>query len=200
MIRIIFVFLICFCVEVQSKEVQVSDQFFVLTGGPGSGKTVLIEELKRRGVVCVDEVARKIIQDEMAKGEDAVPSDVQIRVEKMLIRSIETYQEALKEGKVTVFDRGILDYLAYADHTNTKVSDEFRRTELIYNKKVFILPPWEEIFCNDTERKQTFEEAVEVYQFCFNIYTSHGYEVIVLPKVDINARADFIINEIYGLN
>lgn len=175
----------------------VANHFFILTGGPGSGKTALIEELNRRGFFCIEEVARKIIQEEMALGGDAIPREnIRCRIEKMIIRSIETYQAAMKKGGIAIFDRGILDYLGYANRTATAITDELQQaaSSLVYNKKVFITPPWEKIYCNDTERKQSFEEAEEVYHTCFKIYTDHGYEVIVLPKTDVKARADFIIS------
>lgn len=188
-----------FCLEgsnTKGADEELMNRFFIITGGPGSGKTVLIEELKRRGIFCVEEVARKIIQDEMALGGDALPGDnIRHRIEKMLTRSIETYQEAIEKGHITVFDRGVLDYISYADRTHTQVSEELYQAafSLIYNKKVFITPIWEEIYCHDDERKHPFEEAIEVYHSCFKIYADHGYEVIELPKADVKARADFIM-------
>ncbi|MBA3603521.1 MAG: AAA family ATPase [Parachlamydiaceae bacterium] len=64
----------------------------------------------------------------------------------------------------------------------------------LYNKKVFLAPPWKEIYCNDTEIKQSFEEALEVYDHLFKIYSDFGYEVIELPKTSVESRADFVIS------
>ena len=33
-----------------------------------------------------------------------------------------------------------------------------------YNRRVFVAPPWEEIFEQDSERKQDFAEAVRTYE------------------------------------
>jgi predicted ATPase len=62
-----------------------------------------------------------------------------------------------------------------------------------YSRSVFIAPPWREIFAQDTERKQTFEEAVRTYESMVNVYTALGYERIELPFVPVAARAAFVI-------
>lgn len=50
-----------------------SDHFFVVTGGPGAGKTSLITELAHRGFHTIPESGRAIIREEMASGGDALP-------------------------------------------------------------------------------------------------------------------------------
>ena len=45
--------------------------FFLLTGGPGVGKTTLIEELRRRGERVVEETHRRIIREGHAKSGSA---------------------------------------------------------------------------------------------------------------------------------
>ena len=49
-----------------------SDHFFVVTGGPGAGKTTLIEELARRGFLPVPESGRAIIRKEIQTGVNAL--------------------------------------------------------------------------------------------------------------------------------
>ncbi|MBB6259777.1 putative ATPase [Paenochrobactrum gallinarii] len=43
---------------------HISDQFIILTGGPGAGKTSLLENLKKEGFQCSDEAGRGIIQSQ----------------------------------------------------------------------------------------------------------------------------------------
>lgn len=204
--RIIFSFLMSFCSAEESpifkegEDKEMKNNFYVITGGPSSGKTTLIEELNRRGFFSVEDSARKIIQEEMALGGKALPEDnLGRRIEKMIVRSIETYQKALKERPgTTFFDFGVLDFIGYAYRTRTPISEELHRTalSLVYNKKVFVAPPWEEIFCQDAERKQAFEEALEVYDAILKIYSDHGYEIIEIPKASVESRADFVISQI----
>lgn len=48
-----------------------SDRFFVVTGGPGAGKTSLITELARRGFHKIREPGHAIIRGEMQSCRDA---------------------------------------------------------------------------------------------------------------------------------
>ena len=40
---------------------NIADNFFVITGGPGSGKSLLIEALRKRGYACFVEVRRGVV-------------------------------------------------------------------------------------------------------------------------------------------
>jgi predicted ATPase len=46
---------------------------FVVSGGPGSGKTTVLQELARRGFPFAPEVARQIIQEQVHSGGTALP-------------------------------------------------------------------------------------------------------------------------------
>ncbi|WP_275100753.1 AAA family ATPase [Paenibacillus dendritiformis] len=49
------------------------DDFVIITGGPGAGKTMLLKEMTGHGFPYVPEVAREIIQAEMCSHGDALP-------------------------------------------------------------------------------------------------------------------------------
>jgi predicted ATPase len=61
-----------------------------------------------------------------------------------------------------------------------------------YNRRVFLAPPWPEIFTQDAERKQTLAEAEATYQVMREIYTGLGYDLMELPFVSIAERAAFV--------
>ena len=50
-----------------------SDRLFVITGGPGSGKSTLIKALAERGFCTMPEAGRAIIRDQVAIGGEALP-------------------------------------------------------------------------------------------------------------------------------
>jgi predicted ATPase len=65
-----------------------------------------------------------------------------------------------------------------------------------YNNKVFITPPWQEIYHNDAERDQSFEQSIEVCQRLENWYREHDYDIVVLPKDTIKNRVKFILGQV----
>ncbi len=168
-----------------------------LQGALVQGKSTLIHALKKRGFACFEEVARQIIQEQVSILGDAVPWKNMTRFkEMMLLRSIENYKLAMDDAKkITFFDRDILDLIAYDRLTKTEISQDLQNAfqNFLYNKRIFIAPPWKEIYCNDMERKQTYEEAVEIYHNLVEVYSEYGRELIELPKTSVENRVEFII-------
>lgn len=171
---------------------------FVITGGPGVGKTTLLRELERKGFICSREVARDIIREQVESGGDAVPwANTEGYSHLMLARSIEAYLEHRSATLSVFFDRGIPDVLCYARIIN-RTADEVESAchTYRYNQKVFIAPPWEEIYATDRERKQTFQEAVLTHAMMTEAYQSCGYELIELPRTSAKERAEFVIAQL----
>ena len=89
--------------------------FFILTGGPGAGKTTVLEELNKHGFRCAPEVARQIIQEQVCRGGKALPwEDRELYTGLMLQRSIDSYRDCTLALGPVFFDRGIPDTLSYA--------------------------------------------------------------------------------------
>ena len=59
-----------------------------------------------------------------------------------------------------------------------------------------MVPPWPEIFSNDDERKHSFEDALSSYERLLRSYERFGYQIVLVPKLDICARADFVLNQL----
>jgi len=82
---------------------------FVLTGGPGGGKTTLVAALSARGYRCVPEVAREIIRTRIEAGHSPRP-DPKDFAKMNFDADVENYRAASTK-EVTFFDRGAVDAL-----------------------------------------------------------------------------------------
>jgi predicted ATPase len=67
-----------------------------------------------------------------------------------------------------------------------------------YHRRVFLAPPWPEIYVTDTERRHGFDTALPEYQRLLETYPSLGYEVCILPKTGVRERADFVLSVLEG--
>jgi predicted ATPase len=183
---------------------MLKSNFYVITGGPGAGKTTLLEALRSQGLKIVPEDARRIIKDQVSIDGDGLPwRNVSMYTGLMLDASISSYQShADKTGEIHLFDRGILDTLCYAEMTDQGISSEMNTAALEhrYNNTVFMLPPWKEIYQTDSERLQTWEEAVHTFLAMKEIYIRYGYTVVEVPKGSVEYRTAFILDQLKSLN
>lgn len=166
----------------------------VFTGGPGSGKTSVIELLCNMGYQSAPEVGRKVIKAQVESQGSALPwLDKTAFRDEMVLEEINNY-ENFGNIEITFYDRSIIDSYGYSKLERIPVSELLlsKCCELDYCSKVFIFPPWEEIYENDTERKKDFNEAVATYHEMVNAYTKFGYELIEVPKASVKERAQFI--------
>lgn len=173
--------------------------FYILTGGPGSGKTSVLSALAHRGYCIIPEVGRDIIQKQQKLGGSATHTGNQKAFrDLMLEQSIVDYCKMCSTEKPIFFDRGIPDLYGYSKtfcgEISTEVNDAVVRFR--YNKVVFIFPPWLEIYKNDVERQQDFQEALKTYHALKEAYPFCGYELIEMPKGTIDERTDFILQTI----
>jgi predicted ATPase len=85
---------------------------FVISGGPGSGKITVLDQLRERGFRIAPEVARQIIQEQARTGGTALPwCDREAYTHLMLERSVQSYLEHAAAVGPVFSNRGIPDTL-----------------------------------------------------------------------------------------
>ncbi|MDH6354761.1 putative ATPase [Dysgonomonas sp. PH5-45] len=137
--------------------------FYIITGGPGVGKTTLLDTLAAEGYEVIPEVARNIINEQEERGGSGVPwKDNDLYTKLMLHRSIEDYltAKAKQHTKPVFFDRGIPDSLCHWVMGGNQITEEMEDAaqKYKYENIVFILPPWKEIYRTDEARKQIWKK------------------------------------------
>lgn len=171
----------------------------VLIGGPGTGKTTIINELIKRDFYCMPEVSREVILKAKKEGIDQLFLTEPLLFSKMLLegREEQYFKSANLEEKIVFFDRGIPDVHAYMNYFETEYPSYFleKSNECKYSK-IFHFSPWEEIHTTDNERYETFEESVKIDTFLINAYTELGYNLINVPFGSVKERTDFIIKSL----
>jgi predicted ATPase len=178
---------------------KVERQIIVIIGGPGTGKTTIIEGLIERGYCCYPEISREVIFEARQQG-----------IEQLFLENPLLFSELLLEGRKKQFrnaciephdlvflDRGIPDVLAYMHYIGDSYPSGFDAAcrEHQYHK-IFILPPWEEIYTSDEARYENFEQAKLIYGHLAETYRNYGYELIEVPKGAIDGRIDFILENL----
>ena len=167
----------------------------VVTGGPGAGKTVLLDELARRGYPIAPESARAIIRERLARGLPPRPEPGEFAYE-IVGRDTEQYRAVEASSGIHFFDRSLLDALGMLDQLGILSARERDRylTTFTYHRQVFLLPPWEAIYQVDSERDQTFAESVRVHDSLRQWYLRCGYEIVSVPPGPVTDRCDHVLN------
>ncbi|KUZ80794.1 ATPase [Burkholderia ubonensis] len=176
---------------------EAARRFFVVTGGPGSGKSTLIDALERAGFARSQEAGRGVIQDQVAVDGPALPwRDRSAFAELMLGWEMRSHHLARKARGPVFFDRGVPDVIGYLRLSGLAVPAhaEAAVRRFRYHRRVFIAPPWPDIYTRDTERRQDFAEAVRTYDAMVECYASYGYRLIELPRASVTARVRFVLD------
>jgi predicted ATPase len=176
--------------------IQNEPRFFIMTGGPGSGKSTLVEALQQAGFARSIEAGRGIIRDQVLIGGKALPwCDPLLFAELMLSWEMRSYEIACSSSGPVFFDRGVPDVVGYLRLLGVLIPTHMEKAveAFCYNRRVFIAPPWKEIFQQDSERKQDFQEAVRTYETLIATYSGYGYELVEIPRVSVEERVRFVL-------
>ncbi len=171
----------------------------VITGGPGTGKSSIIDELQQRGHICFEEISRQITLEARENGVDQLFLTQPLLFSQLLLEGRnKQYVEADKYDNATVFmDRGLPDVLAYMDFFGSDYPEDFISVcaKSTYDV-VFILSPWQEIFQCDNVRYETFEQSELIHERLLKTYAHFNYHLIDIPFDTVEKRVDFILDSL----
>jgi predicted ATPase len=171
-------------------------QRFIISGGPGTGKSTLLAALAGSGEVCREEVSRQVIREQKAQGGRLLPwFDLTAFAQECVARMQMQLAESPLHQRV-FFDRGLPDVVGYMRHGGLIPPAELRTASRAYSPWVFFAPPWREIFANDTERPQTYEVSVALSKQIRLAYSEFGFRVIELERTSVEGRVQQILEQV----
>ncbi len=174
----------------------------VITGGPSTGKSAIINELIKRGYTCYEEISRQVTLEAREKGIDQMFLTQPLLFSEMLLKGREKqFVHAENSDSQFVFlDRGVPDVVAYMEYAKEVYPDSFidscKANTYDY---VFILAPWQEIYKSDAVRYESFEQAKLIHQNLLETYKKYDYDLQDVPFGSIETRAQHIIDVVKAI-
>lgn len=167
--------------------------FFVFTGGGGTGKTALLAHLQAAGELTVAENIRAVIREQVETGGPAVPwIDPKACCDLTTARDIADFDRLADETRRVFFDRGLMDmHGANGVSPSSELAAAIRTRR--YNRQVFVFPPWREIYATDAERREDWSKMEAVFERILRTLPQLGYAPIVVPIGSVEARAAFVL-------
>ncbi len=165
---------------------------YVLTGAPGGGKSTLLGEAHNLGIVTSPEVARAIL--DQPGGMELRRDDPLGFAEAMLEGHRREWERHAGSGISVIFDRGFPDVVGFLEVSGLKVSPQIDRVcqALRYSGPILRAPAWREIYRQDAQRIQSWEEAVASDEAVTAAWLRYGYEVSDLPLASVAERLAFL--------
>ncbi len=173
-------------------------QRIIITGGPGTGKSTILQHLEERGYPSFSEVSRAVIKKELEKEDSEILPwrDLSGFSDVVFNGQMAQYRRA-EAGKINFYDRGLIDVIAYL---RKDLLDSDALESLVehypYHKTVFITPPWPEIYSQDEERREDPEAMQAIHKSLVSTYKDFDYEIIEVPKAEAETRTKFVLNHL----
>lgn len=181
----------------------------VLTGAGGTGKSSVIQQLHNMEYETITEPSRELLIQLKEEGGKhwwkSIKSSKIVRDilgDKLPEDSREIFQQLIetqnvnnwRKNKSGFFDRCLVDEIGFRNYYKKELPQSLINTCKTYKyDTILFFPPWKEIFQNDSERKETFQQSVEMSNYLLDGYRSMGYDPIIVPKKSIEERVNFVL-------
>lgn len=169
--------------------------WYVITGGPSTGKTTLLHRLWLRGYKTIPEAARAVIDNAIESGMtvEELRADERHFQELVLDMKVDV-EKALDKQQLIFFDRGMQDTTAYLGYYDYQLTQEEKDTIAKSKyKAMFLLDPLDE-FTEDYARTEDETFRLKIQDLLEQAYTEHNIPVIHVPPIGLDKRVEFILD------
>ena len=167
--------------------------WYVITGGPCSGKTTIVNLLAGRGYKTTIEDARHFIDTQLADGKTVKEirkhqSDFQLKVLNMQIEQ----ESSLSPDDLVFLDRAIPDALAYYRFLHLREDDVLTKMMAVVSyRKIFILDRLPLV--KDYARSEDAVAQKAIHKLITEIYEFLPFPVVHVPVMPAEKRVDYIL-------
>ncbi len=174
---------------------KIETNWHVITGGPSTGQTTVINLLTERAYKTTIEHARHYIDTMKVGGRTVEEIRANERIFQLGILNMQIEQEAsLSPNDIVFLDRAIPDAMAYYQFLKLDYDKELLTAmEQVSYKSIFILDRLP--FIKDYARTEDEPAQKTIHHLIIDVYRSLGFPVIFVPVLSPNERVDFILKK-----
>lgn len=192
-------------IQGRATSLQKGQQRYILTGGPGAGKTSIINYLAKRGYLVAPEAATEIIEGGLKKNIENPwrADDYHIRMYELISkRQMEVLNSS---APIAFFDRGHLDGISYillqkrtlyqyvVDRVQSSIDTQY------FNNRVFFIDSLGFVVPGPA-RGEDLQESLQKAHCLEQNYRAMGYEIVHIPSGPVEERAQIIVDYITKWN
>ena len=168
----------------------------VITGGPGGGKTTIINSLKGMGYYCYDEISRELILKFKKKYNKNIFFENPLEFSNILWeKREEQYKNSMtqKEYDKVFFDRGLLDVTSYLEFIGKRNLNLERKVINFMYDIIFLVKPTKKFYKKDFSRYEDFSQSIKIHNILERNYKNH-FKTINVPFEKLKDRLNFIVD------
>ncbi|USD41209.1 AAA family ATPase [Vibrio sp. SCSIO 43135] len=174
---------------------------FIISGGPGAGKTTLINALSDRGYTTFEEASRTLIEQQSRLEHGILPWHDLAAFAKLCFELMsEQKQSALVVQVPSFMDRAIPDVCAYLTQAGIDIPSHYIDACQGYQTVAFLCRPEASIYVQDEVRPYPFTQALDIHKQLHHTYLNLGFQVVEVPWGCIEQRTLFIDNHVQSLD
>jgi predicted ATPase len=167
--------------------------WYVITGGPSSGKSTVIELLKDDGYTTTHEVARHFIDLQRINGRSTEEIRANQRQFQHKVLNLQIQLERRLDPQEMIFlDRGLPDELAYYEYFKLPPDEKLiEYLESATYKKIFIMDllPLDK----DYARTEDLDAQKALHQLIIDTYKRRSEPIVMVPVLPPKERVAFIL-------
>ena len=173
------------------------NKWYVLTGGPSTGKTTLLQQLQALHYSTIPEAARQIIDEFLARGIsiESLRAD-ELKFQAMVAKRKASLEASVDPQSITFFERGMHDTLAYVRYYNFAIDSQLATLlNQAHYSRVFLLEPLD-VYHDDYARVEDANFTRQLHQLLYDAYSEFNMKPITIPNLPVKDRLNLIISNL----